>query len=190
MRPRILTVLSVTFGVCLLVRAVYVSSEVVPGQEASAPTEQTQKIPTAGDETQQCLTGAVYEAVTADLQRLEEREVEINEREVALAAVEKKLATQLTTVEKANAELQANLEALKTVANDDLRHLVSMYETMKPKQAAEIFDSMDASFAAGFLREMTSDNAGLVMANMDPKKSYAISVIIAGRNSKFRQGSP
>ena len=96
------------------------------------------------------------------------------------------MADQLATVEKANAELQANLEALKAVANDDLRHLVGMYETMKPKDAADIFDSMDAAFAAGFLREMTSDNAGLIMANMDPKKSYAISVIIAGRNAKFR----
>ena len=78
------------------------------------------------------------------------------------------------------------IDNLKSIANDDLLHLVGMYQTMKPKQAADIFNSMDPAFAAGFLREMNSDKAGLIMANMDPQNSYTISVIIAGRNAKYR----
>jgi flagellar motility protein MotE (MotC chaperone) len=46
---------------------------------------------------------------------------------------------------------------------------------------------MDPAFSAGFLREMSSDKAGLIMANMEARKSYAISVIIAGRNAKYRK---
>jgi flagellar motility protein MotE (MotC chaperone) len=75
---------------------------------------------------------------------------------------------------------------METTANEDIDHLVKMYQVMKPKQAAEIFDSMDPAFAAGFLREMNSERAGMIMANMDSRKSYSISIIMAAKNAKYR----
>ena len=93
---------------------------------------------------------------------------------------------QLAEIEAANTALGNKIDVLKSVAGDDLEHLVSMYETMKPKQASEIFNSMDPAFAAGFLREINSNTAGLIMANMDARKSYAISILIAGKNAKYR----
>lgn len=192
MKTRILPVIGVTFAILLLSRTVAVSSEVTPDKpiataalSAEDSTADLSTLPPSP--AQQCLTGAVLETVNADMTRLELRKKEIAERESALTAIEKKLATQMSAIEKANTALQVNIENLKALANDDLKHLVGMYQTMKPKQAADIFNSMDPSFAAGFLREMNSDKAGLIMANMDTRKSYAISLIIAGRNSKYRQ---
>jgi len=188
MKTRILPVIGVTFAILLLSRTVAVSSEVMPNKptdtEHSSKKHDSQKLPTPPP--QQCITGDVLETINADMGRLKLRKKEIVERESALTAIEKKLATQMSAIEKANTALEINIESLKSLANDDLKHLVNMYQTMKPKQAAEIFNSMDPSFAAGFLREMNSDKAGLVMANMDARKSYAISLIIAGRNSKYR----
>lgn len=189
MKTHILTIMSVSFGVLLLTRAAQVSSEVLPEQASDNLPIADQPMLTAApqDEENVCLTGETYLAVSADLERLEQREKEISIRETSLLAIEDRLKGQLATVEDANAQLEKKINSLKTVATDDLKHLVSMYQTMKPKQAAEIFDSMDPAFAAGFLREMKSENAGLVMANMDARKSYAISIIIAGRNAKYRQ---
>lgn len=192
MKTRILPVIGVTFAILLLSRTVAVSSEVSPDKPVpnATPTAEHSKtdlptLPTSS--APHCLTGVVLETVNADMTRLELRKKEISERESALTAIEKKLATQMSAIEEANTALQVNIENLRALANEDLKHLVGMYQTMKPKQAADIFNSMDPSFAAGFLREMNSDKAGLIMANMDTRKSYAISLIIAGRNSKYRQ---
>jgi flagellar motility protein MotE (MotC chaperone) len=57
---------------------------------------------------------------------------------------------------------------------------------MKPARAGEIFKAMDPSFAAGFLTEMNSENAALILSSMDTEKAYAASVIIAGRNAAVR----
>ena len=188
MKTHILTIMSLSFAFLLLTRAVQVSSEVVPDKTGAVAAEPAEEMmtPAPHDTEEKCLTGATYDVMIADLERLDKREQDIAVREKSLAAIETKLTAQLASVEEANSNLEKKIGSLKTVANDDLKHLVGMYQTMKPKQAAAIFNSMDPAFAAGFLREMSSDNAGLIMANMDARKSYTISVIIAGRNAKYR----
>ncbi|RZV42883.1 MAG: hypothetical protein EX271_04965 [Acidimicrobiales bacterium] len=133
-----------------------------------------------------CVSSDIHDILMADSARLELRTTEMNERQAALQELEKTLKVQLTGIESANAELDKKIATLKAGANEDLAHLVAMYQTMKPKQAATIFDSMDPAFAAGFLREMNSNAAGLIMANMNAKKSYTISVLIAQKNAKYR----
>ena len=64
----------------------------------------------------------------------------------------------------------------------DVRHLATMYQQMKPKQAAAIFDKMAPSFAAGFLAQMEPEAAAAVMANMGADQAYSVSLLLAGRN--------
>ena len=71
-------------------------------------------------------------------------------------------------------------------AEMDITHLAQMYGAMKPDQAAQIFDKMDPSFAAGFLRELRSEQAGLILARMEPNNAYAVSIKIAARNEDIR----
>ena len=54
---------------------------------------------------------------------------------------------------------------------------------MKPQKAGEIFDTMNPTFAAGFLTEMNSENAALILANMSTDNAYEASMIIASRNA-------
>ena len=61
-----------------------------------------------------------------------------------------------------------------------------MYSAMKADQAAQIFNQMDAGFAAGFLRLMASDQAGLIMVNMQTQKAYLVSVKLATMNDDVR----
>jgi flagellar motility protein MotE (MotC chaperone) len=55
---------------------------------------------------------------------------------------------------------------------------------MKPKDAAAIFESMDVTFAAGFLARMNRDAAARLMAGLSAEKAYSISVVMAGRNAR------
>ncbi len=200
MKPRILPLIGVAFCALLIARAISVSSEVLPTKKdgpdpasaaasAHAPKTDAQ---TAGAQMEEgkgadlCLTGAVLEVLQKDKAQLTERLAALAAREKALTTLEDKLSEQMTLIEAANSKMEAQIGIMKSVANDDIIHLVKMYQTMKPKQAAAIFESMDPGFAAGFLREMSGERAGLIMANMDSRKSYAISVLMASKNADYR----
>jgi flagellar motility protein MotE (MotC chaperone) len=60
---------------------------------------------------------------------------------------------------------------------------------MKPKKAASIFDKMDPAFAAGFLREIDGARAGLILSEMNVQQSYKVSLLIANRQSEWRNGT-
>ena len=82
---------------------------------------------------------------------------------------------------------QTKINDMSETADEDISHLVLIYETMKPKKAAEIFNKMDPNFAAGFLRRMNGTRAGLIMSEIEPKTSYRISLIIANQNAAWRR---
>jgi flagellar motility protein MotE (MotC chaperone) len=200
MRLPALYVISAVFGGLLIVRAVAVSAEALaPKTDMSAASEAGSSAVVNGAETDsnsglddaaitssQCLTGDVLDVLQADRAKLSERLTAVTAREKTLATLEVKLKDQMAQIEAANDTLEARIELMETTANEDIDHLVKMYQVMKPKQAAEIFDSMDPAFAAGFLREMNSERAGMIMANMDSRKSYSISIIMAAKNAKYR----
>lgn len=115
--------------------------------------------------------------------RLAAREAEIADRartsELAGAAIDRKLADLVAAEER--------LAALLTLADDaadaDVARLVTVYENMKPKDAAPLFAEMDPDFAAGFLARMRPDAAAAILAGLDPKTGYTISALLAGRNA-------
>ncbi len=214
MKSRILLVLCLLFGALFSVRAAAVSSEIIGAQpgtqahddkgldetkgenhdaetgsdtESQSDTQTETQIGLQTDSADQCIRGTVYEAIVKEKTRNKALDAKLKDREAALKALEETLKIQLAGIEDANTKLDAKIEQMKSIANEDITHLVKMYETMKPKVAGEIFNSMDPAFAAGFLRQMDSNTAGLIMANMNAKKSYTISVLIAGKNANYRK---
>lgn len=113
---------------------------------------------------------ANQEGVIADRMRaLELADKRVQERLAALTAAEKELAATVTIADKA--------------AEQDVARLVTVYETMKPKEAAPLFAAMSPEFASGFLSRMRPEAAAAIFAHLDPETAYAISVIVAGRNA-------
>ncbi|MEM8935801.1 MAG: hypothetical protein AAGC77_05285 [Pseudomonadota bacterium] len=126
------------------------------------------------------------------LGEIRERALAIQQREAALAnraktleAVEKRVDEKIESLNKAQKDLEARLSIAETAAQDDISHLARMYENMKPDKAGEIFNAMDATFAAGFLTEMNSESAAQILSNMETEKAYAASIMIAGRNARI-----
>lgn len=116
-------------------------------------------------------------------QRLDQREAEIEERMALLTEAEAAVNATLAELEAAEAELGATLSTASTAAEDDLARLTTVYETMKPAEAAALFAQMDAEFAAGFLGRMRPEAAAAVLAGLDPQTAYTISVVLAARNA-------
>lgn len=112
------------------------------------------------------------------------REAELEARAQALALVETSIAEDLRRLEEAEAKLRATMAAADEAAETDIVRLTTVYENMKPDQAAPLFQLMEPSFAAGFLGRMRADAAAAIMAGLTPDLAYTISVVLAGRNAE------
>lgn len=134
-----------------------------------------------------CEGSADIAAVLALLQEREEkvaaRESALADRLQALAVAEAQVTQHMAALKEAEASLEATMALASTSAEDDLARLTSVYENMKPKEAAALFAAMAPEFAAGFLGRMRPDAAAAIMAGLEPKTAYAISVLLAGRNA-------
>lgn len=128
------------------------------------------------------------ERILVDLRAREdmlmERETALADRMEALQAAEAEISRNLQILQMAEEELEATIALAATAAEDDLAQLTTVYENMKPKEAASVFEEMAPDFAAGFIARMRPDAAASVMAGLKPETAYSISVILAGRNAE------
>lgn len=135
--------------------------------------------------------GCVSDAGATDLLRaLQERERKLTEREGILAdrtqaldLADKRIQERLTTLVAAEKDLARTVAIADSAADNDVAKLVTVYENMKPKQAAPLFAAMAPDFAAGFLGRMRPDASAAILANLDPTAAYSISAVMAGRNA-------
>ncbi|WP_136683466.1 MotE family protein [Falsirhodobacter xinxiangensis] len=127
-------------------------------------------------------------AALAEALRLREadvalREKALAERLVALDQANAAIDQRLAELQAAEAELSQTLALADGAAEADLSRLTAVYEAMKPKDAATLFQTMDPDFAAGFLGRMRPEAAGAILSGMPAETAYAVSVLLAGRNS-------
>lgn len=159
-------------------------SAVAPAPEpAETPAEAAPASAPAAPAAEETGRDALLAAIRERAAALEAREAKVTERERLLEVVEKRIDEKAAQLQSAKTDLESRLSFAETAVQNDITRLAKMYESMKPQKAGEIFNSMDASFAAGFLTSMSNDGAALVLANMSTEKAYAASVIIAGRNA-------
>lgn len=128
------------------------------------------------------------ETLLAALQRREamlaEREAQFGARMEALRSAEAQIEEKLQALVQAEAQLSATIALAESAAESDLAQLTTVYENMKPKEAADLFAQMPPQFAAGFLGLMRPDAAALIMTELEPDVAYSFSVVLAGRNAE------
>ena len=125
----------------------------------------------------------LVEALNEREAAVRERELELSLRADVLRVSEEQARLKLAELEQAENDLRATIAVVSTAAEDDLTRLTDVYASMKPKQAAALFETMDPEFAAGFLGRMRPDAAAQIMAGLSPTAAYSVSVILAGRNA-------
>jgi flagellar motility protein MotE (MotC chaperone) len=126
------------------------------------------------------------EIAKALLQReaaLRTRETELTAEATRLDALRNEVEAQVATMQSAEDELRKTISLAEGAAERDVQQLTEIYQAMKPKDAAVLFNGMDPQFAAGFLGRMRPAVAAGIMAGMDPGAAYAISALLAGRNT-------
>ncbi len=136
----------------------------------------------------QCVNTPDIDALLAALatrnEFLDKRQRKLEEYEQSLAFAKDRVQEQIDALAAAEKTLTSTIAVTETAAENDLARLTSVYENMKPKQAATLFEEMSPEFAAGFVGRMRPDAAAQIMAGLSPQAAYTISVILAGRNAR------
>jgi len=139
---------------------------------------------TAPDATGQAVgKDQLLEAIRQREAQLASEEKRLADRKQTLGVAEAKLAEQLMAFEKAQKNLEKTLAMADQAAERDLARMTTVYENMKPADAAQIFETMDVGFAAGLLARMRPDVAAPVLTAMKPETAYAVTLAIASRNA-------
>lgn len=131
---------------------------------------------------------AAERAILLDLRsrrtELESRAAAVATREGLLAATEKRLSERAEQL----ADLQRRLEALETARRghdeENWRGLVKLYETMKPRDAAVIFNDLDRPVLLAVLDRMKEAKAAPVLAAMQPERARQITTELAQRRTQ------
>ncbi|NJM81752.1 MAG: hypothetical protein HC844_03990 [Tabrizicola sp.] len=124
------------------------------------------------------------EALKLREERVAAQEAAIRDRLAAVALADEAITRRMTEMQALEEELTSTIALADGAAEADLARLTTVYETMKPKDAAALFEAMAPDFAAGFLGRMSPEAAAAILSGMSSETAYSISVIVAGRNAK------
>jgi flagellar motility protein MotE (MotC chaperone) len=127
---------------------------------------------------------ALLRAIREREAQLDRHAAQLADRAQALNVAETKLAEQLEAFEKARQNLEQTLAQADKAAERDIERMTTVYENMKPEEAARIFERMEVSFAAGLLSRMRPELTADVLASMEPDSAYAVTLTIASRNAR------
>lgn len=125
-------------------------------------------------------------AEKALLDRLQARRLELDQlareldlRENLLRAAEMKLEDQIAELKTIEERIAAAQAAKKAEEDEKLKDLVVMYENMKPKQAAAIFDRLDLKVLVDVTTRMNPKKTSDIIARMEPAAAERLTVALA-----------
>ncbi len=95
-----------------------------------------------------------------DWQELAKRKEELDRREQAVAELEARLDRRVKELAALEATLKTMLDQAQQTKDEKLKHLIDVYTNMKPKQAAEVLETLDERIAVKILAGMKGRQAG------------------------------
>lgn len=114
---------------------------------------------------------------------LDMRERELDMREGLLKAAEQALQARNAELAALRTKIEAATTTFKKGEDEKLDSLVKIYETMKPKDAARIFDELEIGVLVDVLKRMKEVKSAQILASMDPARARNITTRLAERQS-------
>jgi flagellar motility protein MotE (MotC chaperone) len=124
---------------------------------------------------------ALLERLQQRRQELDARKRELDVRESLLKEAEKKIQTQNVSNKGADIKADGPSQAPESPAAARMKAIVSMYEAMKPKDAARIFDRLDGKVLLDIARLMNPRQMSEIMAQMTPEAAERLTVEMAAQ---------
>jgi flagellar motility protein MotE (MotC chaperone) len=121
---------------------------------------------------------------------LDAREKELEMRMALVEAAEKRLDERTATLKAIEAKINALVDEKKAAENEQFASIVAMYETMKAKEAATIFNQLDMPVLMRVARAMNPRKMAPVLARMDPMKAKSLTAGLAAEQPEPSLDTP
>ena len=126
---------------------------------------------------------AVLERLQDRRQELDSRNRDLEMRESLIKAAEKRLEAKVGELKDVETRVNSAIGARDKAETDRFKNIVAMYENMKPKDAARIFDRLDMKILVDVSTQMKPATMAAIMAQMAPEAAERLTVELASRAS-------
>lgn len=154
---------------------------------ASAPAEAAAPVPlaTPAFDPDKLTPGEidVLQNLSRRRQEIEARARELDSREALVAAAEARVDKKLADIKAIEEKISAAQSAQSAEQDQQMSRLVKVYETMKPGDAAIIFNTLDFAVLIEVASRMKEAKIAPVLAAMDPEAAKALTVALATRRA-------
>jgi flagellar motility protein MotE (MotC chaperone) len=122
---------------------------------------------------------AVLESLSARREELDKRAKDLDLREQLLSAAQKRVEDRIAELKAIEDKINTQIADNDKAHDDQMAGLVKMYETMKPKEAARIFERLDMGVLIDVAKRMQPRKMSAVLAAMDPVAAQELTVELA-----------
>lgn len=118
----------------------------------------------------------ILQSLAARREKLEKMEEEVHTKENLLDATEVRLNKRIEEIKTLEQNVRTLLAQYEKQEEANIRSLVKIYENMKPKDAARIFDELEMPVLLMVADSMSERKAAPILAKMDPMKAKELTV--------------
>jgi flagellar motility protein MotE (MotC chaperone) len=133
---------------------------------------------------------AILESLQKRRAELDARAHELDTREDLLRAAEKRVGGRIDELKDLEARVSSILQQKDEGEAARLKNVVTMYENMKAKDAAKIFDGLDIKILLDVAKEINPRRMSDILALMSPENAQRLTVDLAMRSAQKDQPQP
>ena len=126
---------------------------------------------------------ALLENLARRRDEIEQRARGLDVRENLLEATENRIDEKIETLQALETRIEAFVERHDAAESEQMRRLVKVYESMKPKDAARIFEEIDMEVLLEVAGGMKENKIAAIMANMTPRRAQELTIELADRKA-------
>ena len=150
--------------------------------EPPPPQDMPKPLPSAGER-------AVLESLQLRRQELEARSREMEVRDSLLKAAEKRIEQRLQDLKDTETRISGASSKRDEEDLAKFKSLVTMYENMKAKEAAKIFDRLDLRVLVEIAQKMNPRRMSDILGVMTPEAAERLTIEIANRSGAIGAGN-
>jgi flagellar motility protein MotE (MotC chaperone) len=130
----------------------------------------------------------VLQKLSVRREALDARQRDLDLRENLVKAAEARIDKKIAEMKSLQTNVEAILKQVDNQDDDKMKSLVKIYENMKPKDAAKIFEALDMPVLLGVVTRMKEQKVAPIMEVMDPLKAKTITDSMAVRRAARAEG--
>ena len=161
-----------------------------PGPQEPKPAPDGRLIPIDGSGVPSGAERAILERLQQRREELDKRARELDIRENLIKAAEKRVEAKLAQVKEVEGQISVDTKKKDEAEQARFKGLVTMYENMKPRDAAKIFDRLDPGVLLEVASEINPRAMSEIMAQMSPDTAGRLTIELASRAEQTKKDTP